>query len=65
MLDIFLMFFGLQQPIFDILAHFGVFGCGSGLLSVVDTAFCKYLFYFILTYLREKIFLNFLNNFKK
>lgn len=41
LLDIFFMFFGLQQPIFDILVHFGVFGCGTGILSAIDTALCN------------------------
>uniref|UniRef100_A0A7E4W9J4 Organic solute transporter alpha-like protein n=1 Tax=Panagrellus redivivus TaxID=6233 RepID=A0A7E4W9J4_PANRE len=38
LLDIFLMFFGMQQPIFDFLARAGVFGCGT-ILPPLETAF--------------------------
>jgi len=39
LLDIFFMFFGLQQPIFDCLARAGMFGCGVSGLSPLETAF--------------------------
>jgi hypothetical protein len=38
LLDIYFMFFGLQQPIFDFLARAGIFGCGS-LMPPLETAF--------------------------
>uniref|UniRef100_A0A0N5C3U3 Organic solute transporter alpha-like protein 3 n=1 Tax=Strongyloides papillosus TaxID=174720 RepID=A0A0N5C3U3_STREA len=37
-LDIFLMFFGMQQPIFDFIARVGVFGCGD-VLPPLESAF--------------------------
>uniref|UniRef100_A0A0K0E9Y4 Organic solute transporter alpha-like protein n=1 Tax=Strongyloides stercoralis TaxID=6248 RepID=A0A0K0E9Y4_STRER len=37
-LDIFLMFFGMQQPIFEIIARIGVFGCGD-ILPPLEAAF--------------------------
>jgi organic solute transporter subunit alpha len=38
LLDIYFMFFGLQQPIFDFLARAGIFGCGT-LMPPLETAF--------------------------
>ncbi|VDO55191.1 unnamed protein product [Haemonchus placei] len=38
-LDLFFMFFGLQQPVFDFLARYGVFGCGT-VLPAIETSFC-------------------------
>ncbi|KAE9555436.1 hypothetical protein FO519_001373 [Halicephalobus sp. NKZ332] len=38
LLDIYFMFFGLQQPVFDFIARAGVFGCGTS-LPALDTAF--------------------------
>ncbi|VDM61560.1 unnamed protein product [Angiostrongylus costaricensis] len=37
-LDVFFMCFGLQQPIFDFLARYGVFGCGT-VLPAIETSF--------------------------
>ncbi|KAJ1356361.1 Organic solute transporter alpha-like protein 2 [Parelaphostrongylus tenuis] len=37
-LDLFFMFFGLQQPVFDFLARYGVFGCGT-VLPAIETSF--------------------------
>ncbi|VDM83171.1 unnamed protein product [Strongylus vulgaris] len=34
------MFFGLQQPVFDFLARYGAFGCGT-VLPAIETSFCK------------------------
>ena len=42
LLDFFFMFFGLQQPVFDFLARYGAFGCGSGLLPAIETSFCEF-----------------------
>uniref|UniRef100_A0A1I7WRB9 Phosphatidate cytidylyltransferase n=1 Tax=Heterorhabditis bacteriophora TaxID=37862 RepID=A0A1I7WRB9_HETBA len=38
LLDFFFMFFGLQQPVFDFLARYGIFGCGS-ILPAIETSF--------------------------
>jgi hypothetical protein len=38
LLDIFFMFFGLQQPVFDFLARAGAFGCGT-VLPALETSF--------------------------
>jgi organic solute transporter subunit alpha len=38
LLDIYFMFFGLQQPIFDFLARAGIFGCGT-FMPPLETAF--------------------------
>ncbi|KIH42190.1 hypothetical protein ANCDUO_27827 [Ancylostoma duodenale] len=40
-LDLFFMFFGLQQPVFDFLARYGAFGCGT-VLPAIETSFCKF-----------------------
>lgn len=40
LLDLFLMVFGLQHPVFDFLARLGLFGCGT-VLPPLETAFCK------------------------
>ncbi|CAJ0581699.1 unnamed protein product, partial [Mesorhabditis spiculigera] len=38
LLDLFFMFFGLQQPVFDFLARYGAWGCGV-VLPPLETAF--------------------------
>ncbi|CAI4226389.1 unnamed protein product [Auanema sp. JU1783] len=38
LLDFFFMLFGLQQPVFDFLARYGAFGCGS-ILPAIETSF--------------------------
>uniref|UniRef100_F1L2I9 Organic solute transporter alpha-like protein n=1 Tax=Ascaris suum TaxID=6253 RepID=F1L2I9_ASCSU len=38
LLDFYFMFFGIQHPIFDLLARAGVFGCGT-ILPALETAF--------------------------
>uniref|UniRef100_A0A0M3IKH2 Uncharacterized protein n=1 Tax=Ascaris lumbricoides TaxID=6252 RepID=A0A0M3IKH2_ASCLU len=41
LLDFYFMFFGIQHPIFDLLARAGVFGCGT-ILPALETAFCNF-----------------------
>ncbi|CAI2346104.1 unnamed protein product [Caenorhabditis sp. 36 PRJEB53466] len=38
LLDFFFMVFGLQQPVFDFLARYGAFGCGT-VLPAIETSF--------------------------
>ncbi|CAB3404274.1 unnamed protein product [Caenorhabditis bovis] len=38
LLDFFFMVFGLQQPVFDFLARYGAFGCGT-ILPAIETSF--------------------------
>ena len=45
LLDLYFMFFGLQQPLFEFLARAGVYGCGT-LMPPLETAFCKFYFIF-------------------
>lgn len=44
LLDFYFMFFGIQHPIFDLLARAGVFGCGT-ILPALETAFCNFYRY--------------------
>uniref|UniRef100_A0A914SAY0 Uncharacterized protein n=1 Tax=Parascaris equorum TaxID=6256 RepID=A0A914SAY0_PAREQ len=44
LLDFYFMFFGIQHPIFDLLARAGVFGCGT-ILPALETAFCNFFCY--------------------
>jgi len=39
LVDIFFMIFGLQTPVFELLARAGAFGCGSGRLNAIDEAY--------------------------
>nr|CDJ80381.1 Protein C18A3.4, isoform a [Haemonchus contortus] len=50
-LDLFFMFFGLQQPVFDFLARYGVFGCGTVLPAIETSFFWKNFFTVIESFL--------------
>ncbi|CAD6192180.1 unnamed protein product [Caenorhabditis auriculariae] len=44
LLDFFFMFFGLQQPVFDFLARYGAFGCGTVLPAIESSFYWKNFF---------------------